>query len=148
VPEKIQWTLNLQVPGGPRLAQTGVLDVEAYDKVSVTLEVGGPGVNVDVQPATAAGQVTLLALTASAYDPALTYSVDEGTTTIPLEAPVALIGAGAVGLLDPTPQRLHLDNGTNVPQTFEILVGRAAALLPATTETRRARPPSEERKPR
>jgi hypothetical protein len=126
MPETINWTLNLQVPLGPRVAQSGALTVEAYDKVNLTLEAGATDVDVDVQPASTAGQVTFVAITASVYDELLTYSPDGGTTTHALEAPVALLGAGAVALLNAAPEQLRLANGTADPVTVEILVGRDA----------------------
>lgn len=130
MPETINWTVSLQVPGGPRLGQSDALAVEAYDKISVTLEAGASDVDVEVQPSSTAGQVSLLALMASAYAPELTFSADGGSTTRPLVAPVCLIGAGAVSLLDATPQQLQLANRTDDPVTVDIVVGRDATPPP------------------
>lgn len=126
MPETMDWSINLQVSGGPKVARAGRMTVEAYDKLNVTLDAGATDVDVDLQPASTPGQVTLIALTASVYDPALTYSADGGTTALGLEAPVTLIGAGAVSLLSSTPKQLRFANGTADPCTVEILVGRDA----------------------
>lgn len=126
MPHTINWTTSLQVPNGPRLAESGAVGVEAYDRISVVVEAGDLEVDVEVQPSAADGQVTVVALSASSYGGDLTYSPDGGTTAFALEAPVALVGAGAVALLAAAPQQLRLANGGDDPVTVDILVGRDA----------------------
>lgn len=123
--ETINWAVNIDVSAGPKLTASGASELEAYDKVGITLEAGAADVDVELQPG-GAGQVTLLMIKASVYDAAITYSPDGGTTEIPLDAPLVLIGAGAVGLLAAAPQELQFDNGTGDPVQIEIFVGRDA----------------------
>jgi hypothetical protein len=123
--EKIKWAVHLDVAAGPKLSASDVLEVEAYDKVAVTLEAGAEDVDVELQPG-GAGQVTLLMIRASKYDPDITFSADGGTTTVPLDAPLVLIGAGAVGLLAEAPQLLQWGNDTGDPVRIDILIGRDA----------------------
>ena len=81
MPEQIQWTFNIQAVGGPRKAASQTIEVEAYDKIQVTVDGdtgGGPGVKtVEVQPG-GTGQVRFLLVTAGSYDPPLIYKVDGG----------------------------------------------------------------------
>jgi len=123
--ETINWAVHIDVAAGPKLSASGANEFEAYDKVGVTLDAGATDVDVELQPG-GAGQVTLLMIKASNYDPDLTYSPDGGTTEIPLDAPLVLIGVGAVGLLAAAPQELQFDNGTGDPVQIEIFIGRDA----------------------
>ena len=127
MPEKVNWSFTIDTVEGPRLSGSDVMDLHAYDKVSVTLEPGVADVDVAVQPVDEAGLVRLLVIRASAYNEALTFSADGGTTELPLEGPVVLIGSGAVRLLADAPQELRLANGTASAVTVDILAGRNAA---------------------
>jgi len=124
--ETINWAVHVDVSAGPTLSASGASTLQAYDKIGITLEAGAADVDVELQPGDDAGQVLLLVITASAYDEDLTYSPDAGATEIPLDAPLALIGAGAVSLLAATPQELQFDNGTEAAVEVQILVGRNA----------------------
>jgi hypothetical protein len=126
MPNTVNWTVSLQIPGGPRIGESGAVSVEAYDRVSVVVEAGATDVDVEVQPGAADGQVSVLAITASAYSANLTVSPDGGTTTFALEAPVALVGSGAVSLLAAAPQQVRLANAGAEAVTVDVLVGRDA----------------------
>lgn len=124
MPISIDWAVSLSAAPGPRISQTGSLVVDAYDKVSITLEPQATA-DVDLLPADAPGRLSVLMLSASTYDLALTYSADGGTTTIPLDAPLVLLGRGAVeraGL----PHRLQFANNTTAAVAVDALIGRAA----------------------
>jgi hypothetical protein len=128
--EKINWMVNVQVVGGPRISAAENLSVEAYDKIQVDVPGGDnaqPGIaTVQVQPGGAA-QVRFLAIASSHYDPALTYTVDGGDP-VPLDAFQLLMGKGAVGLLGTTLTAFAFTNqaGLDKPASVEILVGRMA----------------------
>lgn len=124
MPESIKWSVTFDAVLGPRVTESGTLEVAAYDKLNVRLDGSATGVDLDVQPSATAGDVQLLVMRASVYDPPLTYSPDGGTTQIPLDGPVVLVGSGAVSLLDGTPQTLHFTNPNPDPVDVEILVGR------------------------
>lgn len=126
MPETINWSVTFDAVLGPRVAESGSKEVAAYDKLSVQLAGNASEVDVEVQPSAAAGDVELLVMRASSYDPPVTYSADAGTTDFPLDGPVVLIGTGAVALLAAVPQTLRFDNPSADPVDVEILVGRQA----------------------
>lgn len=121
----INWSLNIAVTGGPRIGLNNKppLVIDAYDVVTTTLAANATGVNVDLQPSGGAGDVVLLAMSSDLYDPTLTY--DPGGGAQPLDAPLFLIGTGAIAMLGATPPTsLSFDNGINTPVNIQILVGR------------------------
>lgn len=130
MPEKIVWTLNVQVVGGPKVSESQTIEVEAYDIIKVLVPGGDnatPGTaTVEVQPG-GSGQVKFLMITSNVYDANLTYKVDGGTE-IKLDALQLLVGNGAVGLLGSTQNQFAFSNkaGVNKPASIEILVGRKA----------------------
>ena len=93
--------------------------------MAVSLETDAENVKVDIQPG-GAGQVKLLVIKASAYAPELTFSADGGTTDIPLDAPLILVGTGPVSLIGEAPKQLQWSNGTEGTVKVEILIGRDA----------------------
>ncbi|MGB8020415.1 MAG: hypothetical protein WCF04_04240 [Candidatus Nanopelagicales bacterium] len=127
MPETINWSFSVAVANGPRVTGSDSLDVDAYDKASITLAAGDANVDVQIQPSTTAGRVRVLIIGASAYDDAISFSADSGATSFALDGPVVLIGSGAVGLLAGAPQTLRLSNGTQDDVTVDILVGRNPA---------------------
>lgn len=120
MPEKISWTLNVQVLGGPKVSAADVIEVDAYDRVEAVVPASG-SVTVDVQPAAGA---QFLLTTASSYEN-LTYTVDGGTP-VTLNGAHVLIGSGAVGLLGTTQNQFVFNNGGAEDVTVNILVGRDA----------------------
>jgi hypothetical protein len=127
VSETINWSFSLQVVQGPRLTGSDSLVVGAYDKASIVLAAGAADVDVELQPATAAGKVHVLAVGATTYDALVTFSADAGGTTFALDGPVVLIGTGPVALLAAAPQTLRFSNGTTGDITVDVLVGRDPA---------------------
>jgi hypothetical protein len=126
--EKISWMLSVQVIGGPKVSASQTTEVEAYDKIQVTVAAGASNKAVEVQPG-GSGQVTFLLITSNKYDPSkLTYKVNDGTstTTFTLDAPQFLMGRGGVALLDPAPKTLFFSNTLTEDVSVEILVGRDA----------------------
>jgi len=149
MPEKINWSLNVQVPGGPTIAFSRSLTVEAYDKIDVTIPAFTPAApgppatpdtpgkaTVSVQPS-GTGKVQFLLITSSVYDDRLTYKVDGGTA-VELDAPQLLTGDGIVGLLGNTQKEFVFENAIvdpdpkdatkkiTTPASVAILVGRDA----------------------
>jgi hypothetical protein len=121
MPEKINWTLNVQVVGGPKVAASDVLEVDAYDKIEAVIPAGASA-TVNVQPS---GGAQFLLITASSYEN-LTYKVDASGTTVTLDDPHVLIGSGAVSLLGSTQSQFAFSNGSAADVTVNILVGRDA----------------------
>jgi hypothetical protein len=127
MPEIINWSFSVDVDQGPRLSGSDAVTVGAYDKASVVLSAGAAAVDVDVQPANAAGKVHVLVVRSSVFDRAITLSADAGTTTFALEGPVVLIGSGAVRMLADAPRTLRFGNSTGADVTVDVLVGRDPA---------------------
>lgn len=130
MPGKIDWTVSVTVAGGPKVSLARSLDVDAYDKVDVTIpKAGGPAgsnvVKVSVQPS-AAGKVQFLLITSSVYDDKLTYKVDGGAAEIKLDEPQLLGGDGLVALLGNTQNEFEFKNEVDPPKdaAVQILVGR------------------------
>jgi len=121
MPEKINWTLNVQVVGGPKVSVADTMEVEAYDKIEALAPAGG-SVTINVQPGDGA---RFLLITASSYEN-LTYEVDASGNPVPLDDTLILIGSGAVGLLGGTQNQFVFTNGGAADITVEILVGRKA----------------------
>lgn len=132
--ETINWTVDIQVSGGPRISQSRRLLVEAYDKIDVEVPAAEPvaaapgtftpgRADVQVQPG-GAGQVQFLVISSSVYSDQLVYRVNTPTapvppppvvpgpttTGVPLDELQLLIGTGAVGLLAEPPQTLYFSN--------------------------------------
>ena len=132
--ERISWSINVQVAGGPKISLSRSLDVDAYDKLSVPVAAGATGesaVPVEVQPASEAGRVLFLLISADRYDiENLACEVRDGeatTLTLPLDGPQVLMGPGAISLLGATPpQTLYFTNGLESEARVDILVGRKA----------------------
>jgi hypothetical protein len=127
MPEKISWTLNVQVVGGPKLLASQTITVDAYDMLQVSILDAAADKEVQVQPG--ASGVQFLLISSDQYGDKLTYKVNDGsssTSAIKLDAPHVLIGSGAVGLLDKAPIKLLFSNTMGKAASVQILVGRDA----------------------
>jgi hypothetical protein len=132
--KKIYWKVEVQAEGGPKIAESQNVSVEAYDSIDVVVKAGVSEEDVQVQPG-GAGQVQLLVIKSSEYSTDLTYSVNaaEGTASnrIKLDTLQMFVGDGAVGLFGATPpQTLYFYNNTSNDITIQILVGRKATTTP------------------
>jgi hypothetical protein len=123
MPEKINWTLNVQVVGGPKISASQTTTVDAYDKIQVTVEAGETDKVVEVQPGPV-GRVQFLSIGSKQFGDDLTYKVNAAGGPISLDAQQLLIGDGAVGLLGAAPETLSFTNNLAEPVDIEILVGR------------------------
>lgn len=129
---KINFSYSIQITGGPTMARASTADVDAYDKIELTLDSGAADVVVDVQPG-AATQVQLLALSSSLYDGKVTYKVSDGAADkgpFTLDAP-QLFSGGAIAAIGVAPKSLKFSNAHPAGDptknaTIEIFVGRDA----------------------
>lgn len=126
--ETITWNHVVQIGSAVQVNTTQVVAIDAYDVVEVTVADGANDVEVQVQPGAAAGLVKFLAITSSAYDADLTYSVNAaGATAHALDAPQVFAGAGAIELLDASPPTsLFFSNATGAEAVVRIVAGRDA----------------------
>lgn len=131
--ESINWSLNVQVIGGPKVMASDTIDkIEAYDKIKVYIDEGtetGTVKEVEIQPGKD-GRVKFLLIKSDNYSISesekLTYTVNDLETEIELDALQVFIGNGAVMLLTEEPEKLVFTNKLNIPVSIEILVGRMA----------------------
>lgn len=117
--EKINWNYVAQALNGPSISASGSVDVDAYDKIEVTV----PDTTTQAVNLVPAGTVSLLVINPASPDAKLTYKV--GGNDVPLDGPQVLIGAGAVGLLGGATS-LSFTNKTGADAIIDILVGRDA----------------------
>ena len=126
--ETINYSFSIQVAEGPKVTDADKIEVEAYDMLEVEVPDSGTDggqATVDVQPSSSG--VKLLLITATSYED-LEYSVDSGTTNYDLDAPLLLLGEGAVGLLNAAPTQFLFTNSAAEANTVNILVGRDAVV--------------------
>jgi hypothetical protein len=126
--EKINWTVNIQVMGGPAISETKTIEVDAYDKIDVVIEDGTTDKEVQVQPGSTG--VQFLMIKTDNYGDKLKYKVNDGTSStsdINLDSPVHLfIGSGSIGLFGKAPIKFLFSNSLGKNAAVNILVGRDA----------------------
>ena len=140
--EKISWTLNVQVVKGPTISASQIKEVDAYDKIQVTVNEDANDQEVDIAPGSE-HRVQFLLITSDHFDDdknsdqppedkKLTYKVNGAGDVIKLDAVQLLIGEGAVNLLRAPPETLSFTNKLGKAANVEILVGRMATEPKAT----------------
>ena len=128
--EKINYSVTLQVAGGPSVPIAGVLEVDAYEKIAVTVPAKTGGVNgtadVAVSPSDLA-DTKLLVLTSSSKDGSLHFKTTAvGAVDVSITGPITLIGPTACSLLGTDPDSFTFTNTAADAATVMILVGRKA----------------------
>jgi|SRR5215203_674189 len=124
--EKINWTLNVQVVGGPKMSASQTVTVDAYDKIQVPVDAQDTDKVVEIQPGSV-GRVQFLLISSNQFGDDLTYKVNNAGDAIKLDAQQLLIGDGAVGLLGASPpETLSFTNDLAQNVNIEVLVGRNA----------------------
>jgi hypothetical protein len=118
--KKISWSLKVQVTGGPSVAASDTIEVDAYDVLEATVA-AGDSETINVQPG---DDAQFLLITATSYKD-MTYTVDGGSG-ITLDGAHVLIGEGAVSLLGSTQNQFVFSNAGTEDVTVSILVGRDA----------------------
>ena len=126
--EIISYSFSIQVSGGPKVADAGQIEVQAYDMLVVEVPDSGTSGGVAIVNVQPGDTVKFLQVTAGSYGD-LTYTVDGGAGQT-LDAPLLLIGAGAVALLGATQKQFEFTNAGTTAVTVHILVGRDAVLPP------------------
>jgi len=126
--ETITLSQIVQIGAGIQVTASSAIQVDAFDLVEVEIADAATDVEVQVQPAASPGLLKVLAVTASAYHPDLTYKVNAASATErALDAPQVFAGDGAIALLDASPPTaLFMSNATGAPVTVKILAGRDA----------------------
>jgi hypothetical protein len=132
MPTNVSWKLNLDVQSGPKLLVSNTVQVDAYDRIEVSVPdtSGTPtATSVDIQPG-AAGKIKVLLIRSNIYGDNLTYQVHDSTTDERvLNDALFLASAGGLELLEDaaTPlDKLLVTNTTGQDVLLEIIVGRSA----------------------
>jgi hypothetical protein len=122
-------SVNVTVEDGPSFINTGAMHSEAYDVINMTIPHGGEDVVVDVQPS-GTGNVSLLYMLSDNYA-SLTYTVDDNVNVRTFDAPLLLIGSGALALLGTTQKTFTFTNaGVSADAHIRIFVARTAEAEP------------------
>jgi hypothetical protein len=124
----LNWSISVQVTGGPTInaAQSGI-QVEAVDRIDVTIAPGAADEVVHIQPG-AANTVHLLAVVSDVYDAALTFKASDGnkdSAKVALDAPQVYSGGAAI-LFGADPLQLKVTNGGANPANLTVFVARKA----------------------
>lgn len=125
MPHTIKVRMTITVDGGPQVAASRVLEVDAYDTLDVVIPNDGNAHSVEVQPDDG-DQLRLVLLSASSYDPLVTWEADGSGTTHALDEPLLLAGESVAGLLRTPDNEIAFTNGGGDEVRLQILVGRDA----------------------
>ena len=124
----LTWTLAIQLGAGVTVTTNGAGgSAEAIDRVEATVEAGASGKVIELQPS-AADQVKLLHIRASAYSDKLEVVVSDGSAdsdAIALTEP-QLFTQGAMGLFGVAPKQLKVSNSGPEPVKVEVIAARDA----------------------
>ncbi|MDN0075100.1 hypothetical protein QU481_15510 [Crenobacter sp. SG2303] len=125
----VNWSLSIQVTGGPTVSvTTNPNEVQATDRIEVTIKAGDKDKIVMLQPEPASG-IHLLLIKSSYYGADLTFKVSDGqkdgNTQVKLLGPQFFSG-GAVGLFDVSPNQLKITNNSAKDSLIEIFIARDA----------------------
>jgi hypothetical protein len=126
--EKIRWSIDVRVDGGPAMTAAPSKSIGAYDKLQLTVPAADNGTSGEgsalIQPGTTE-QVALLMITASRYSDAdLSYEL--GGETVALDGPQLYTG-NMLSLFGSDPQEIEVINDLDTPVTISVLVGRTTA---------------------
>ena len=98
------------VSGGPSVAESGTFSADAYEHLhEVVIPKNSVPTTLEVQPSLLV-DIKALAIKCNNYDGDVSFTVDEGVTPVVVDAPIVLIGSGALGLLGATINDLIFTN--------------------------------------
>jgi hypothetical protein len=118
---------NIVVPNGPALGFKQILDVDAYDKIDVSIPANPATTDKKVELVGGTGDVQFIAITSDFFGSDLTYKINSSTTARTLDQPHLFMGKGAVSLFDAAPATLFFSNAaTGQDAKVQILIGRDA----------------------
>lgn len=129
MPTNITWKFELDVPGGPQVSYANALEVDAVDRITVSIPdttAAPAATTVEVQPG-AAGKVKVLLIRASTYGNKVEYQVhDAAATKRILNDALFLIDSVLIDALGTPLDKLLVTNTTGKAVDVEVLIGRAA----------------------
>lgn len=122
--ESVTWMYSARALRGPSVGSSGTLDVDAYQKINVTVPTGGVAQQVTIGPGTWA-DVTAVIISATDLGGVVDVTPDGGTT-FALDGPLVLVGAGPVSLLGAGNATVGLQNNGAADVDVDIFVARDA----------------------
>lgn len=130
--EKISYSVTVQITGGPSVAIAGVIEVDAYEKIDMTVPAKVAAVNGKADVTVSPGdldQTKLVIITASSKDGTLSFKTTAaGAVDVPITGPLTMFGGTACSLLGAKPDKFTFTNTAAVAATVTILVGRKAVV--------------------
>lgn len=127
--EKIAVTVNIGIQNGPSISLNRMVEVDAYEKINVSIKNGDTDKPVDLWPSDKDGQVVLLAIVSNWYGDTITYKVNEAKDVFKLDQPHLLLGNSSVTMLDSKPKQLKFSYSKPTPDNkldsvqIQILIG-------------------------
>lgn len=124
--EVINITVSAKIKSGPSISFSESLNVDAYDKLDVTVAPGAPSTIQLLPPGTTS--VHFLLIKSSQYSHQISYTVNGAGSTIILDTPQNFIGLGSLAALDDVndPATLVFTNGLAEDVNIQIFIGRNA----------------------
>ncbi|AGB49804.1 hypothetical protein Metho_1610 [Methanomethylovorans hollandica DSM 15978] len=127
--EKIAVTVKIDIQNGPNISLNRIVEVDAYEKINVSIKNEDADKVVDLWPSDNEGEVVLLAITSNWYGDTITYKVNDVADVYKLDQPHLLIGNSSVNMLDPKPKQLKFSYSKPTPDNkldsiqIQILIG-------------------------
>lgn len=124
--EVINITVSAKIKSGPTISFSESLNVDAYDKLDVTVAPGAPSTIQLLPPGTTS--VHFLLIKSSQYSDQISYMVNGAGSTIILDTPQNFIGLGSLAALDDVndPATLVFTNSLTEDVNIQIFIGRNA----------------------
>lgn len=124
--EVINITVSAKIKSGPIISFSESLNVDAYDKLDVTVAPGAPSTIQLLPPGTTS--VHFLLIQSSQYSDQISYMVNGAGSTIILDTPQNFIGLGSLAALDDVndPATLVFTNSLAEDVNIQIFIGRNA----------------------
>jgi hypothetical protein len=121
--ETIHWLYSVRAQGGPSTSLHGHFEADAYEKMNVTV----PATSAQLITIGSATWADIIGLMVSANDLSGDVTVQpDGGPVLPIDAPIVLLGTGAMGLLGGGNATLNLDNTSAEDVDVDIFVSRDA----------------------
>lgn len=124
--EVINITVSAKIKSGPIISFSESLNVDAYDKLDVTVAPGAPS-TIQLLPL-GTTSVHFLLIQSSQYSDQISYMVNGAGSTIILDTPQNFIGLGSLAALDDVndPATLVFTNSLAEDVNIQIFIGRNA----------------------
>lgn len=120
-------TANVAIPNGPALGFDQILNVDAYDKIDVSIPATPATADKKVELVGGTGEVLFIAITSDWFGADLSYKINSGTTARTLDQPHLFMGKGAVSMFASAPATLFFSNAApGKDAKVQILIGRDA----------------------